>query len=76
MTDKEVLIDIQNLKKTEDQASTLKKWLSFKGVPQLNINTKGGGDSKILNQCTKGSICTQKDHDFNNRFEISLVLAK
>ncbi len=67
---------IQNLKKTEDQASTLKKWLSFKGVPQLNINTKGGGDSKILNQCTKGSICTQKDHDFNNRFEISLVLAK
>jgi outer membrane protein OmpA-like peptidoglycan-associated protein len=65
---------IQNLKKTEDQASTLKKWLTYKGVPQLNITTKGGGDSKILNQCTKGIFCGEKDHAYNNRFEIQLVI--
>jgi outer membrane protein OmpA-like peptidoglycan-associated protein len=61
-----------NLKLSELRAQSAVSYLVSRGVKKERITSRGYGDSKPLNDCGKGAICSEDMHRQNRRVEITI----
>jgi outer membrane protein OmpA-like peptidoglycan-associated protein len=61
--------EASNLKRTEDRAILIKKYLIDNGIESTRIEIQALGDTKLTNNCKKGVNCTEKQHQRNSRVE-------
>jgi tetratricopeptide (TPR) repeat protein len=65
--------DSDNKSLTTQRAQLVKQALIKAGVSASQMEFKGYGSSKILNQCKGGLLCIEEDHQVNNRIEITVL---
>ena len=65
--------DAYNLKLSEQRASTSKNYIISKGINANRIKSKGYGETKLLNNCGNGIICSDDEHAVNRRLEFKLI---
>ncbi len=65
-----------NLKLSQKRASAVLSYLVSKGISPLRLKAIGMGDTKLVNGCTKGVICTEEEHQANRRVEFKLLPLK
>ncbi len=58
---------------SERRAEATKRHLISKGVSPDRLETKGLGDSEIINHCHEGVECTEKEHRKNRRTEFRII---
>lgn len=68
--------DAYNLKLSEQRAESSKKYIISKGISADRIIAKGYGESKLLNNCGNGVICSDDEHAVNRRLEFKLNFTK
>jgi outer membrane protein OmpA-like peptidoglycan-associated protein len=61
-----------NLKLSQQRADAAIGYLSSKGLPSQRFNSRGFGESRLLNECCDGVSCTEPEHALNRRTEIRL----
>jgi outer membrane protein OmpA-like peptidoglycan-associated protein len=61
-----------NLKLSQQRADAAIVYLSSKGLPSQRFNSRGFGESRLLNECCDGVSCTEPEHGLNRRTEIRL----
>ncbi|WP_111659316.1 OmpA family protein [Olleya aquimaris] len=60
--------DAYNLKLSDRRAKATRDYLFSRGISEDRIiSAIGYGESQILNQCTNGVKCTEKEHEYNRR---------
>lgn len=62
-----------NLKLSEQRANAAKQYIIDKGINTERIIAKGFGETKLLNNCTDGVICSDDEHAVNRRLEFKLI---
>lgn len=62
-----------NLELSTERARAASQYLLAKGVAQKQVQYKGYGETKILNDCLNGIPCTEQEHKVNNRLEARVV---
>jgi outer membrane protein OmpA-like peptidoglycan-associated protein len=65
--------DAYNLKLSEQRANTSKQYIISKGVDAERIKAKGYGETRLLNNCGNGVICSDDEHSVNRRLEFKLT---
>ena len=65
--------DGENKTLTTQRAQLVKQSLIKAGVKATQMEFKGYGSSKILNQCKGKLLCIEEDHQVNNRIEITVL---
>lgn len=65
--------DIYNLKLSEQRAITSKNYIVSKGINANRIKSKGYGETKLINNCGNGVICSDDEHAVNRRLEFKLI---
>jgi outer membrane protein OmpA-like peptidoglycan-associated protein/tetratricopeptide (TPR) repeat protein len=55
------------------RAASVKRYLVSKGVPGSRIITKGLGESRLLNECSDNTTCSEEMHSINRRVNMRLV---
>lgn len=65
--------DQTNLKLSQNRAKRAANYLIEKGISAERVFAVGYGEEQILNQCTNGVACTQKEHATNERLEIQIM---
>lgn len=64
----------QNLILSQKRADSAADYITSKGNIELaRIIAKGYGDTMIKNRCTKGVVCSEKEHAANRRTEIKVI---
>ncbi|KQB40118.1 OmpA family protein [Flavobacterium aquidurense] len=58
-----------NLKLSERRAQATVQYIKSKGIRANRITGKGFGESELLNRCTDGVKCSDKEHQVNRRSE-------
>ncbi len=64
--------DEYNLKLSEQRALAAKNYITANGIDEFRINAKGFGESRLLNNCSNGVICSEDEHAVNRRLEFKL----
>ncbi|WP_330444442.1 OmpA family protein [Flavobacterium sp. C4GT6] len=64
--------EFYNLKLSQRRAYTTKSWLVDHGIDSNRIIAVGYGESKILNHCTNGVLCSEEEHQLNRRVDFIL----
>jgi len=62
--------DGYNLNLTDARVQSMMSYLIGKGIDASRISGKGYGDTKLLNDCSKGKRCSERQHQINKRIEI------
>jgi outer membrane protein OmpA-like peptidoglycan-associated protein len=62
-----------NLKLSEQRANAAKQYIIDKGINSERIIAKGFGETKLLNNCADGVICSEDEHAVNRRLEFKLI---
>ncbi|MEZ5050296.1 MAG: OmpA family protein [Saprospiraceae bacterium] len=62
-----------NQKLSEQRAESAKNYLVKKGVSPSRIQAQGMGESRIRNHCTDGIKCTEEEHKYNRRTELTII---
>ncbi|MES2763148.1 MAG: OmpA family protein [Bacteroidota bacterium] len=65
--------DAYNLKLSEQRANTSKQYIISKGIDAERIKAKGYGETRLLNNCGNGVICSDDEHSVNRRLEFKLT---
>lgn len=65
--------DSYNMKLSQARAQSCVDYLLKKGVPKANIIAKGYGETKLLNRCKNGIVCSEEEHQANRRTEIKIL---
>jgi outer membrane protein OmpA-like peptidoglycan-associated protein/tetratricopeptide (TPR) repeat protein len=65
--------DAEKKKLTTQRAELVKQQLIKAGVSATQMDFKGYGSAKILNQCKGVLLCIEEDHQVNNRIEITVL---
>jgi outer membrane protein OmpA-like peptidoglycan-associated protein/tetratricopeptide (TPR) repeat protein len=58
---------------SELMAKLVMNYLVDKGIEENRLTAIGYGDSSILNQCVKGTDCTEAEHAYNKRIEMKFI---
>lgn len=58
---------------SNNRAKEAKSYLISKGIAAKRINTKGYGESKLVNDCGDGKECSEEQHQKNRRTEIRIM---
>ncbi|MCL6296716.1 OmpA family protein [Jejuia spongiicola] len=61
--------DNYNLKLSKRRVKSTIDWMIFKGIESGRISGKSYGETKILNKCFNGVICSEDEHQLNRRIE-------
>lgn len=61
-----------NLEMSNDRAKNAKTYLIYKGIKADRINAVGKGESELRNRCADGVVCSEAEHEFNNRIEVKV----
>nr|WP_299346002.1 OmpA family protein [Allomuricauda sp.] len=56
-----------NLRLSEKRARATLIWLVDNGINPIRLSAKGYGETKLLNRCSNGVRCSDKDHQLNRR---------
>jgi outer membrane protein OmpA-like peptidoglycan-associated protein/tetratricopeptide (TPR) repeat protein len=59
-----------NQRLSERRAAATVNYFTSKGIARKRITSKGFGEELLLNSCSKGVVCEEKDHAVNRRAEI------
>ncbi len=62
-----------NLILSKKRAASAVNFLVNHGVARNRLVAKGYGDTRLLNQCSKGEYCSEADHQVNRRTEIHIL---
>ncbi len=65
--------DRYNEKLSQRRAESAKAWLVNRGVDPNRIVAKGYGETKIINQCANGVLCSDEQHRVNRRTEFTII---
>lgn len=58
---------------SERRTASVLNYLVSKGVQRSRLVGIGYGESKIRNHCTDGVVCSEADHQYNRRTEITIL---
>jgi outer membrane protein OmpA-like peptidoglycan-associated protein len=58
---------------SERRAKSTQNWLIKNGVSPDRLTSKGYGESKLVNKCSDGVICTDEEHLQNRRSEFIIT---
>ncbi len=65
--------DQYNLVLSDKRAKAAVQYLIAKGIDAKRMRWKGYGESKLVNQCKNGVICTEEEHQKNRRTEFKAI---
>lgn len=65
--------DEYNLMLSQKRAEAAVRYLIGRGVDRTRLEAKGYGETKLLNNCTNGSDCSEEAHQANRRTEIKVL---
>ncbi|MOA04792.1 Photosystem I chlorophyll a apoprotein A2 [compost metagenome] len=65
--------DLSNLTLSQRRAKSAVDYIISKGIAKSRIIAKGYGETKLLNKCTNGVKCSDKDHQVNRRTEFAIL---
>lgn len=63
-----------NQKLSLSRALSAKAYLKIKGISDERIIAIGKGEDEIRNHCTDGVYCTEKEHEYNRRTEVRVIM--
>jgi outer membrane protein OmpA-like peptidoglycan-associated protein len=65
--------DAYNLKLSQCRADAAVSYILGKGISKSRISAIGYGETRLLNGCSNGVICTEQQHQENRRTEFRIV---
>jgi len=65
--------DAFNQALSQKRAISVMNYLVKKGVEKSRVVAKGYGETKLLNKCGNGVLCTEEEHKVNRRTEFKIV---
>jgi len=65
--------DAFNLKLSQKRAESAVEYIISKGIDKNRIEAKGYGETRLINSCANGIICSEADHQRNRRTEFKIV---
>lgn len=65
-----------NIKLSQRRAQSVVDWLIARGISRNRLKPKGYGETKPVNGCTDGVICTEYEHQRNRRTEFKVIGGK
>ena len=65
--------DDYNLELSNNRAQSSIKWFLNRGISSSRIKGKGYGETQLVNKCSNGIECTDKEHQLNRRTEFVIV---
>jgi outer membrane protein OmpA-like peptidoglycan-associated protein len=65
--------DQYNLVLSDKRAKAAVQYIISKGIDAARMKAKGYGESKILNKCKNGVVCTEEEHQLNRRTEFKVI---
>lgn len=61
--------DLYNMSLSQQRANSAVQYLINRGVERTRIVPKGYGETKLVNRCGNGAICSEEEHQANRRTE-------
>ena len=61
--------DDYNMALSERRAKSTVDYLVTRGIPATRLTSQGYGESQLVNHCSNGAQCTEKEHQLNRRSE-------
>ncbi|WP_373513239.1 carboxypeptidase regulatory-like domain-containing protein [Persicitalea sp.] len=58
---------------SERRAKAALNYLASKGVTRDRLSAKGYGETRLINQCEDGVLCTEEEHERNRRTELKVL---
>ena len=65
--------DNYNKKLSEKRAKSVVKWLVNQRINKERLVAKGFGETQLINKCSNGVECTEKEHQINRRVEFVIL---
>lgn len=65
--------DAYNQKLSEDRARIAAEYIISQGISADRITFMGYGETKLLNHCSNGKVCSEEEHAINRRTEFNVV---
>jgi len=65
--------DASNKTLSDKRAKAVVEYLTAKGIEKVRLKSTGMGESKILNRCTNGVKCSEKENELNRRTEFKFI---
>jgi len=65
--------DSYNLDLSQRRAEAARDWLVENGLDESRISATGYGESQLVNNCSDGVTCSDKDHQDNRRTEFRIT---
>ncbi|MBC6112144.1 OmpA family protein [Pedobacter fastidiosus] len=65
--------DAYNLSLSQKRAESVVQYVISRGINKNRIETKGYGETKLLNKCANGVICSESEHQLNRRTEFKII---
>jgi outer membrane protein OmpA-like peptidoglycan-associated protein len=62
-----------NQKLSEARAISAKNYLVARGILANRVTAKGAGESRLRNNCKDGVNCTEENHQYNRRTEVTIT---
>ena len=59
--------DAYNLALSDKRAAATMAWFIDKGIAKKRASAKGYGEEQLVNECSNGVKCTEKEHLLNRR---------
>jgi outer membrane protein OmpA-like peptidoglycan-associated protein len=65
--------DASNLALSQKRADKVLEYFISKGIQKERLTAKGLGETQMLNRCTNGVECSEKEHQVNRRTEFKVT---
>ncbi len=65
--------DAYNMRLSDDRAKSTIAYIISKGIDPSRISGKGYGETQLLNKCSNGVKCSEKEHQKNRRTEFIVI---
>lgn len=62
-----------NLSLSQKRAESVVQYVISRGINKNRIEAKGYGETKLLNKCVNGVICSESEHQLNRRTEFKII---
>jgi outer membrane protein OmpA-like peptidoglycan-associated protein/tetratricopeptide (TPR) repeat protein len=62
-----------NIELSQKRAEAAVRYLTLSGINSMRLTAKGYGETKLVNKCSDGVICTEAEHQANRRTEFKIT---
>ncbi|RFM26856.1 OmpA family protein [Deminuibacter soli] len=66
--------DSYNMTLSQKRAEATMQYLVRHGIARARLTAKGYGETKLVNRCSNGVICSEAEHQQNRRTEFTVIL--